>query len=101
MKFEKLPPNEAAHSKATKFMIYGSANTSKRPITENDDIVFKCNDTNYMISELSLLCSWNGPNISQDTTWKLQKCNSPPLPEWFNTRPMISLTYLSNSEPLI
>lgn len=55
MKFEKLPPNEASYSKATKFMIYGRNSTSlKKPITENDEIVFKYNDTHYVISELSL-----------------------------------------------
>jgi hypothetical protein len=44
-------------------MIYGTVNV-KKAITENDDVVFKFNETNYMMSELSLYCSWNGPNIS-------------------------------------
>lgn len=29
MKFEKLPPQEAVLSKATKFIIYGTSNTKK------------------------------------------------------------------------
>ncbi|CAD8057088.1 unnamed protein product [Paramecium sonneborni] len=99
LKLENIPYQEASHSKATKFMIQGTVN-QKKAITENDDVVFKFNDANYLISELSLFCSWNGPTISQDSTWKLQRSNFPPLPEWFQQRPFISLSYLQSSDQL-
>ncbi|KAM3146816.1 hypothetical protein pb186bvf_000970 [Paramecium bursaria] len=99
IKFQTLAPTEALTSKASKLNIYSAQNTKKQ-LNTMDDVVFKFNDTNFMICELNYLVSWSGPNISQDSTWKVQKANCPPLPDWYYQRPNISLSYLQQQEPV-
>lgn len=44
-----------------------------------------------MISELSLMVNWNCPSITIDSTWKVHRATSPPMPDWLYLRPNLSM----------
>lgn len=68
--------------------------SSKRQINIYDDLVIKSPYGTFLISDNKGSVNGGGPNVSEHSTWKIQKANVPYMPDWLFLRPNINNNYL-------
>ena len=86
LRVEKNSNFEAGNNnvaKLAKWTIIDANNPSNKDfVTPYDDVALKSPFGNFLIVEPSSTISASGPNITEDSTFKLLKANIPFLPDW-------------------